>query len=81
MNIGVSSAKVNFENSYMEKMDPNWKKEMKFLKITEMDYTQQKPYNSDGMNNAANNTDSTLGGKEYPDIIQYWNFYQTDEKI
>ena len=60
---------------------PAQQKEMKFLKITEMDYTQQKPYNSDGMNNAANNTKPSLGGTPYPEIIQYWNFYQTDEKI
>ena len=65
----------------MAARDPNWKTEMSFLKITEMDYTQQKPYLSDGMNNAANNTKPSLGGAPYPEIIQYWNFYQTDEKI
>tara|TARA_B110000285_G_C14480856_1_gene319679 strand:- start:49 stop:219 length:171 start_codon:yes stop_codon:yes gene_type:complete len=39
INIGVSSAKVKFENSYKEARDPTWKKEMKFLKINELDYT------------------------------------------
>lgn len=40
VNIGVSSATMKFENSYKEARDSTWKKEMNFLKITEMDYTQ-----------------------------------------
>ena len=33
------------------------------------------------MNNRANNTNPSLGQKPYPELIQYWNFYHTDEKI
>ena len=33
------------------------------------------------MNNYANNTDPTKGGKPFPDILSYWNVYITDEKI
>ena len=33
------------------------------------------------MNNFANNTNPDLGGKPYPEILQYWNFYHTDETI
>lgn len=35
------------------------------------------------MINKANNTDISLGlgGKPYPEMVAYWNFYQTDEKI
>ena len=40
-----------------------------------------KAYNSDGMNNYANNTDPSLGGKPNTEILAYWNLYVTDEKI
>jgi hypothetical protein len=33
------------------------------------------------MLNFANNTKSSLGGYEYPEMIMYWNFYQLDELI
>jgi hypothetical protein len=33
------------------------------------------------MLNKANNTKTSLGGHEYPEMIMYWNFYQNDELI
>lgn len=33
------------------------------------------------MNNGANNTKAAMGGKPYPEIAIYWNFYHMDEII
>ena len=54
---------------------------MKFLKFFGLENNQLKPYKSDGMNNFANNTKAAVGGTPYTEMIQYWNFYQTDETV
>ena len=46
-----------------------------------MDFAQWKNYGSDLMNNFANNTDPSKNGDPFPEMIMYWNLYQTDEKI
>lgn len=33
------------------------------------------------MNNAGNNTNSSLGGNPYPEIIAYWNIFHLDELV
>lgn len=33
------------------------------------------------MHNNANNTNPEKGGQPYPEVVMYWNLYQTDEKI
>jgi hypothetical protein len=33
------------------------------------------------MNNYANNTMVELGGKPYPELVIYWNFFQVDETV
>ena len=33
------------------------------------------------MNNFANNTDATLGGVNYPELLAYWNLYHVDEAV
>jgi hypothetical protein len=69
------------QNNWKEYWDENWKPVMKYLKIGTIDFTQFKPYYSDGMNNYANNTDVTIGGTPYPELIQYYNFFHVDELI
>ena len=65
----------------MEYRDKNWKKSLSAIKIDVLDLNQQKAYKTDGMNNKANNTDPEDGGNPYPELLQYWNFYHTDETI
>lgn len=80
-NVGLTSSVLKYENSWMEYFDPNWKKNQTFLKQSSIDFAQHKAYNTDGMNNYANNTNPALGGKPYPELYQYWNFFLTNEKI
>ena len=80
--MGISTATLKFKNDWREYRsksghDYKWEEEFKYLTLTEMDYTQQKPYKSDGMNNFATNTKIN----PYPDLIEYWNFHLTDEVI
>ena len=78
--IGLASGNIKFENSWMEFFEDDWETELKFLKITNIDFTHMKPYFSDGVNNLANNTDPRIPGtKQFPEILTYWNFYHTDE--
>ena len=42
INIGISSAKIKFENSYMEYRDPNWKKEIDFLIVEAVTYLKTR---------------------------------------
>ena len=53
----------------MEARNPNWKKQMKYLKFFGLENNQLKPYKSDGMNNYANNTKPALGGTPYTELI------------
>ena len=46
-----------------------------FLKLHKTD-NQLKPYNSDGMNGYGKNLDRML-----PDMLEYWNFYLTNEMM
>ena len=41
---------------------------MTFIKLMDIEFAQHKAYNTDGMNNYANNTDESLGGTPYPEI-------------
>ena len=82
VNMGLSSAIIKFENSYKNYRDPNWKKNITFIKLSNLDFSQKKPYATDGMNNKANNTLPSIDGNTvFPEMISYWNIYQNDEKI
>ena len=73
---------MKYENPWMEYFDKNWNKVQTFLKLTTVEYAQIKSYNSDGLNNFANNTDPSIQGTiQYTKILEYWNLYVTDEKI
>ena len=74
--IAVSTARITFENSYMERTDKTWKKEMEYLKLAPLEKSQQKPYGKNNMNNEDTNTTST---EKYTEIISYWNYYHLDE--
>ena len=80
--MGLASSVLKYENSWKEYFDSKWKTNQTFLKLTTIDFGQMKAYNTDGMNNKANNTDpSREGSKPYTEILSYWNLYITDEKI
>ena len=79
--MGLSTAIVNFENSYKELRDENWRKNQTYIKLANLDFNQRKPYGSDGMNNKANNTDPSKGGSPHSEMISYWNVYHYDELI
>ena len=83
MNLGVSTAIINFENSWKARTDPNWKKNLTYVKLTNLEYSQMKTYKSDGMNNNGKNLhiNKSKGDSDYPEIISYWNFYHDDEQI
>ena len=55
---------------------------MEYLKLTELDSSQQKPYGSDKMNNFAINTEGfNQDGKKYTELLSYWNLYHVDEAV
>lgn len=79
INMGLSSAEINFENSWMSYWDKNWLNKMSFLKLSTIEFSQYKTYGIDGMNNKANNTDESLGGTNYPEMFQYYNIHHLDK--
>lgn len=54
---------------------------MNFISMTDIDNIRFKPPKSDMMNNYANNTNDSVEGQGYPEVINYFNFYHTDELI
>ena len=73
---GLVSAKVRFENNFMEYWDPNWKKEMDFIKLAPHEKSQQKPI---GKNNNKDGVNRDKVKVPYTEMVAYWNFYHTDE--
>lgn len=54
MSIGLQSAVINFDNSWKEMRDGSeWETSISYIKQTQIDYAQIKPYNGDGMHNSA----------------------------
>ena len=76
--VGIATANIKFENSWMEFFESDWETQLDFLKVVTMDFGHLKPYGSDAMNNYGNNTNKEKGGKPFPEMITYWNFYHTD---
>ena len=46
---GLMTARVRFENNFMEYWDPDWKKEIEFIKLAPYEKSQQKPLNKNNM--------------------------------
>ena len=73
------SAKMRFENNFMEYWDPNWKKEIDFIKLAPYEKSQQKPVGKNNMHNGINK--ETKGTVEYTEMVSYWNIYHMDELV
>ena len=73
------SAKMRFENNFMEYWDPNWKKEIDFIKLAPYEKSQQKPVGKNNMKNGINK--ETRGTVEYTEMVSYWNIYHMDELV
>ena len=81
-NVGLASSVLQYENAWKEYFEKDWKKNQTYLKLTSIDFDQKKAYHTDLTNNYANNTKIGIpGNKQFTEILAYWNFYITDEKI
>ena len=75
MNVGLSLSEVELEDHWLIRFIPSLMPVHKFLKYDNTIY-QYKPYGSDIMNGYGSNLNKTL-----PDMLEYWNFYLTNEMI
>lgn len=72
------TARVRFENNFMEYWDPDWKKEIEFIKLAPYEKSQQKPLHK---NNMKDGIDKQKNKVKYTEMISYWNIYHMDELV
>ena len=73
--VAFSLSHINLEDNWLVNFIPSMAEEHTFLQYK--DYWQQhKPYMSDGMNGFGANLK-----RQYPDMLEYWNFYLSDEVL
>lgn len=73
--IGFSLSEVKKEDSWLVDFMPSLIERQKFLKYKDY-WGQHKAYDTDGMNGFGKNVK-----RKPPDMMEYWNFYLTDEVV